>query len=350
MTTSSFRILIYLFGTLFVITKAEPFKSTIMKKIISLLIGIIFIGFTVNAATTNNSNSNISSTYYGGYGNSFIFVENGIEFSVFRDGQFDFNIVGNNSNLGLSINTPNANISFNTGSNYNNYVQYDEFGAIIQIQNSPVYYDDYGRVIQAGNINVYYNNLGYVSRVGGLYVNYNSYNNFSYTTGYINMYNRVYAYRPWHNYYCAPSYRHAVVYNRPYRRYYYPMRYNYCRPFYNNYRPRTSIGGRRGNTVYKNSRYATVNRSKRNRTTVNTNNNSRRAVAQNKSRQNYEVKNRNKTQAKKQYTSMSRNSRLIKNEDGRRTNNSFNRTSINTSTSLNKPNNTKLHRNTKALA
>lgn len=251
-----------------------------MKKFIFLLAGLFLTGFTVNAGTIS-TNANAPSTFYGGYGNSFIFVEDGIEFSVFRDGQFDFNILRGNSRLGVSLNSPNVSISFNSGYDYDAYVQYDEFGAVIQIENTPVFYDYYGRVNQIGNIQIHYNNFGYINRVGGLYVHYNRSNTFSHFTGFINIYNRAYVYRPWHRFYSIPAYDYCVVYNRPYRQFYAPVRYVYNRPFYNNYRPRTAIATRRGNTIIRNRNYATVNRSDRNVTRVNTNAISRRVVAQN---------------------------------------------------------------------
>jgi len=81
-------------------------------------------------------------------------------------------------------------LSFNTGHSYDAYVQYDDYGAVIQIENVPIYYDYYGRVIRAGNVRINYNNYGRISRVGGLYVYYNRYNNYSHYSGYINAYNR----------------------------------------------------------------------------------------------------------------------------------------------------------------
>ncbi|WMI64730.1 hypothetical protein RBH94_11740 [Aestuariibaculum sp. YM273] len=253
-----------------------------MKKFIFLLAGLALTGFTMHATTTTNTEQVETTMYNRGYGNSFIFVENGIEFSVFRDGQFDFNILGNNSQLNVSVGSPNFNISFNSGYDYNAYVQYDEFGAIIQIENTPIYYDYFGRVSQVGHVNINYNNYGYVTRVGGLYVHYNRYNVFSHCTGYINVYNRRYVYRPWHRYYSVPARNYCVVYNRPYRQYYKPVRYKYHRPYYNNYRPRTAVANRHGNTIKRNRSYATVNRSPKNVTHVNRNAGSNRYIADNR--------------------------------------------------------------------
>lgn len=234
-----------------------------MKKVLYLLSGLIIaIGFSVNA---NASNTKADTSFYNrGYGNSFIFVERGIEFSVFPDGQFDFYIPQYGPNINVALGAPSFSISFNSGYNYTPYVQYDEFGAIIQIENTPIFYDYYGRISQVGNVNIYYNNFGSISRVGGLFVHYNRFNNFSHCSGFINIYNRNYVFRPWHSYYRVPARNFCVVYNRPYRQYYNPVRYRYTRPFYNNNRVNTAVARRRGNTVYRSKQYATANRSSRN--------------------------------------------------------------------------------------
>lgn len=229
-----------------------------MKKIIYLLTVLLVSGATVNAATTTKADASLENTTYRGYGNNFIFVEGGIEFSIFPDGQFDFYMPNYGPNVNVAINRPGVNISFNTGFDYNPYIQYDEFGAIIQIEHVPVYYDFFGRVIQVGDIFINYNAIGYISRVGGLYVHYNRYNRFAYCTGFINPFNRVYVFRPWHQYYRIPAINHCVVYNRPYRQYYTPVRYTYTTPYRNNYRRTTAVASRRGNTVNRSRDLATV--------------------------------------------------------------------------------------------
>ena len=110
-----------------------------MKKFIFLFTALILTGFTVNADTTN-ADTNTTYTFYRGYGNSFIFVEGGIEFSIFRDGQFDFNLLRNNSRLNVSIGTRNTNISFNSGFDYDPFVQYDDYGAVVQIEKDGYFY------------------------------------------------------------------------------------------------------------------------------------------------------------------------------------------------------------------
>ena len=229
-----------------------------MKHLIYLFSALLLTGFTVNADNINTKNAleTNTSTSYRGYGKSFIFNEQGIEFSIYADGQFDFYMPNYGPKVNVSVGSPNVNISFNSGYNYDAYVQYDEFGAIIQIENTPIYYDYYGRISQAGDINISYNNRGYITRVGGLYVHYNRYNAFDHYTGYINVYNRAYVYRPWHRYYAVPSFNYCVVFNTPYRQHYTPIRYSYNRPYTNNYRRTTAVGSRRGNTITRNRSYA----------------------------------------------------------------------------------------------
>lgn len=188
-----------------------------MKKI-TLIFGLILLAFNANASEFNN----ISRGYDG---NSFIFVEQDVEFSVFPDGQFDFVYIGPSKSSRTTVQSKNMNISFNSGYNYDAYVQYDNYGAVIQIENVPVYYDYYGRIVKAGNVDIQYNDRRLV-QVGGMHIFYNN-RGFSHYTGVINRYNPYYIYHPWHSYYARPLYTHVIVYDHPYRRYYEPVRYSY---------------------------------------------------------------------------------------------------------------------------
>jgi len=201
-----------------------------MKHLIYLFTALLFTGFTVNAETLSTvEDTATSTTFVRGYGNSFIFTESGVEFSVFADGQFDFYMPNYSSNVNVSVGNRNTSISFNTGYDYGAYVQYDEFGAIIQIENIPIFYDHYGRITQAGDV---------------------------YITGFINVYNRAYVYRPWHSYYVIPTFNYCVLYSTPYRQFYTPIRYTYDRPYRNNYRRRTAVASRRGNRITRSRSYA----------------------------------------------------------------------------------------------
>ncbi len=228
-----------------------------MKNVRYFIAAFFLIGITAFATTTSNSSKNTmyAHNFVRGYGNSFIFVEQGVEFAIFPDGQFDFNVNNYGPNFGVNANFGGASTSFNTGYSYDAYVQYDDYGAVIQIENVPIYYDYYGRIIQAGNVRINYNHHGYVTRVGGLHIYYNHYNRYAYSSGYINSYNRYYVYRPWHDYYAIPFVNLCVVFNKPYRRYYEPARYTYYKPYRDNYRPSVSYSAsRRGSVAYNTNR------------------------------------------------------------------------------------------------
>lgn len=204
-----------------------------MKKLSTLVVLLLsVISYSSTAAPTDDDRR--------GYSNSFIFQEGGIEFAVFPDGQFDFNYLDEVAQVNFQINTPNASLSFNSGYDYDPYVQYDTYGAVIQIENTPVFYDGYGRIIQAGNVFIDYRN-GFVNRVGNLYVTYNRPGVIFRTRGFINSFNRFYVYQPWHAYYGVPLVNNCIVWNNPYRLYYNPIRYdwsyhrvNWNRPYYYN--------------------------------------------------------------------------------------------------------------------
>lgn len=191
-------------------------------KNIALIFSIILMGFSANATSFENENN----TRRGYDGNAYIFVEGDVEFSIFPDGQFDFVYIGPQKGSQVTINSRDVNVSFNSGYDYDAFVQYDDYGAVIQVETVPIYYDEYGRIAQAGNVDIRYNNRRIV-RVGGLHVIYNNHGYYSHVNGAINSYNPYYVYRPWHVYYARPIFSHCIVYDMPYRRYYSPVRYSY---------------------------------------------------------------------------------------------------------------------------
>lgn len=265
-----------------------------MKHLALLFVALLTLGGSTYAAEENTTvrRGNIYD------GSKYIFVEDGIEFSVFPDGEFDFYIPQYVDGVSLNVNAGPVGISFNTGFDYDPYVQYDEFGAVIQIENTPLYYDYYGRLTQAGNVNInYFNNR--IVRVGGLRVFYNNAGFFSHYSGFINVYNRGYVFQPYHNFFYRPVFNRCLVYTTPYRQFYNPIRYdygfhraNYYRGFNNGYangrrdfrhpdRGRVAHNnGRRDNVDRNNARFnrATASRSYENLRERDTNS---RGIAQN---------------------------------------------------------------------
>jgi len=198
-------------------------------KNLTYIVALFFIGWSASA----NSDKTTNLSPYN-YGESFIFVEGDVEFAVYPNGEFDFyynpQFAGHSGNY---ISSPRENISYNAGYNYDLYVQYDDYGAVIQIEDVPVYYDYYGRIVQAGNVYINYNSHGNIVRVGNMHVRYNRFNQPIRYIGSINQYNPYYVYQPWHKYYMRPQQDYRVVYYEPYRAYYEPSRINYIQ--YSNY-------------------------------------------------------------------------------------------------------------------
>ena len=213
---------------------------------LTFIFALLFIGWSATASV----NSELTTNNYYNYNDSFIFVEGGVEFAVYPNGEFDF-YFNPDFRRGNSVHiaTPNVNISYNSGYNYDPFIQYDDYGAVIQIESVPIYYDYYGRIIQAGDIFMSYNHFGRLARVGNLHVHYNSHHHITRYTGYINHYNRRYVYRPWHDYYRRPNVNVSIVFGRPYRAYYVPHRVSYEKyvTVYNNY----YINNRRQRNFYR---------------------------------------------------------------------------------------------------
>jgi hypothetical protein len=176
---------------------------------------------------TTAANSPAEDWRFRSFNDRFIFVENGIEFAVFPDGQFDFNYLDYGPNLNVNFGAGGTFVSFNTGFQYDRFVQYDIYGAVIQIEGTPIFYDAWGRVAQIGSVNINYRN-GFINRLGGLRVFYNGPGVISHYRGFINTFNRFYVYQPWHRFYTVPVLNRCVVWNNPYRRFYNPIRFDWA--------------------------------------------------------------------------------------------------------------------------
>ena len=219
----------------------------------------LFTAFILGIGTSfGASMGNTSATF--GNSRSFIFTEADVTFSVYPDGEFDFYLDGQ-FGVQAGVFGGQGAITYNSGFNYNPYVQYDDYGAVIQIAQLPVFYDYYGRVSRIGNIHMNYRS-GRLYRLGGMRIYYNGFGYYNYHVGYVNPFNRVYVYQPYHRYFVRPAASYCMVYPQPYRRYYTPVRYTYYRPYYNNTRRAYAHVGKHTqyqhraerSSVYKNDR------------------------------------------------------------------------------------------------
>ena len=235
-----------------------------MKNKIFLFAAFVFLSIGAFASTKNTTTTTNNIRYNNDYGNSFNFVERGVTFSVFKNGEFDFYI---NPRTGLHVGYQGngVNISYNSGYDYDSYVQYDDFGAIIQVEDIYIDYDYYGRVSRIGNTNINYNRGRLVS-LGSLRVYYDNYGHYSHYSGYINSYNRSYVYHPYHNYFSRPLLDFRIVSYKPYRNHYKPTRYTYHRDHSKNsyYHKRNNNSYNKRNNTSTRQRIATSKVPKRN--------------------------------------------------------------------------------------
>ena len=228
-----------------------------MKKFIFLLGGLL-LGIAPSQANNDSlkiADSNCTTSINNN--GTQIFVENNIEFALFTNGEFDFLIKSQKQKELTRAAEAEKNLSFNAGYNYNARVQYDAYGAVIQVENTPIFYDDYGRVNQIGKIEINYNAYGTVHQVGDLYLRYNQNNNRILTSGYINNVNRAYFYRVWHSYFRVPHKNFCVIYDRPYRKSYSPKRFVFNGDFSNNTRQASAVASRKNKRIKRNKALAT---------------------------------------------------------------------------------------------
>lgn len=315
-----------------------------MKKITLLFTSLLlFLGFTTSCMSISNS-SNYSAAAQGTYRGSvpFVFIEHGVEFAIYPNGEFDFAYVGIDYRHN-PYNGPRRPFSYNTGYDYDLYLQFDRYGAVIQIESVPVFYDLYGRIRRAGNINIRY--MGdWVSQIGDMHIIYERNNVYLASSGYVNIYNRNLKPRPWHSYYTTPHY--TIVYKKPYRENYNPHRYSYTehqqryanrgRANYDNgrrtfYDPMTNMT-RRNSTIIDNGR-------RENTQTTTTNRGNSNSATNNGRRENTQITtnrgNNNSTNSRRESlntTNNSRNTSIKKEETTRRPNT---RRETNTSTNRN---------------
>ena len=127
-----------------------------MKKGILILLGVFIMVSTTEAKHGKKLSNRISFNY--SYQNAVNFEEQGIEFFIFTNGEFDFN--SNNNYYDSHLNRERG-------------IYRDYKGRITRIGNSFIRYDSYGKVIRIGNIFMKYYR-GKLTDVGHLKVRYDS--------------------------------------------------------------------------------------------------------------------------------------------------------------------------------
>ena len=162
----------------------------------NVLLIALFMMVTLGATAANNTNpitkSRIVDSRYN-YGATFKFMERGIEFIVFANGEFDFNTHPRfrtrsrrcATSVNISYGAPGTFYGSVSSRPYNDYsvrIEHDHLGRVRRIGNVFINYDGFGRIKRAGSIYMRYRHHR-LAKIGGLRIFYNHLGQIVNTTG-----------------------------------------------------------------------------------------------------------------------------------------------------------------------
>jgi hypothetical protein len=181
-----------------------------MKKSTLLVAGLLFAASLAYASETTTFSGN--PTPYHNHGpvdyrdaEPIVFLERGIEFMVFPNGELDFNTEPSINNGGHSGSFYRRSVTNNT--NRGTRVDHDSKGRVRRVGNVFINYDYAGRVKRIGNIYMDYGRYG-LTQIGYLRLMYDNFGHITDAIGYINQANRYYVYEP-----CNHTYGNDGGYN-----------------------------------------------------------------------------------------------------------------------------------------
>ena len=148
-----------------------------MKKITLLVASILLVGSVAKAQERRSLNTSVTTSRYN-TNEPISFIERGIEFFVFQNGDFDFNTRPNDSQgdyFFRSAGKRGANTSTARGManvNYGTLIEHDSFGRVRRVGNTFINYDFQDRVSRIGTVYMRYNRFA-LTQIGGLQIVYN---------------------------------------------------------------------------------------------------------------------------------------------------------------------------------
>jgi hypothetical protein len=171
-----------------------------MKRITIIIASMLLIitSATVTASAKDASSKDLRITKRYRYTQPILFVERGVEFLIFPNGEFDFNteIVDGPFNNDFYFRNQNSrrssvNVTYGAPGNRMRYARpgvlllHDRFGKVRRIGNLFLNYDRYGRIKRVGSVYMQYRH-GKLKRVGGLSIQYNRFGDMIGTHGFVN--------------------------------------------------------------------------------------------------------------------------------------------------------------------
>lgn len=152
-------------------SKQKSLNAWIMKKI--TLLAICFLAgswVTAQVATAHDSQrrGHVASIHFD---EPIVFMERGIEFYVFHNGDFDFNTRPFDTQTSFIYRRGNS-ARANVAINYGVRIDHDAFGRVRRVGNTFINYDGFNRVNRIGTVFIRYNQFG-LAQVGGMHFVYN---------------------------------------------------------------------------------------------------------------------------------------------------------------------------------
>ena len=189
-----------------------------MKKITQVLvIAVLALGLHSAKASDKKVFDDVSIRNYPPvdyrYTDPIVFMERGVEFYVFPNGEFDFNTVRT-----TAPNTRRASVNRTYGapgrrgysnnyygpSNNGTKIEHDYMGRVRRVGNVFINYDAVGRVKRVGSVYMNYNTFA-LSQVGGLRIIYDRRGRIVNIIGVVNNYSGNYSYPTTNNHYQADN-------------------------------------------------------------------------------------------------------------------------------------------------
>ena len=177
----------------------------IMKKITLLVASILLVGSVANASEVIKKSGEEKRTRYS-FDEPISFMERGIEFFVFPNGEFDFNTRPEDSEGDYFYKTAGkrGNTQEQRPTNYGTRIEHDSFGRVRRIGNTFINYDNRDRVSRIGSVYMRYNRIA-LTQIGGMRIIYNRRGEIVDTVGNIKSYSG-YVYNNYNNHYYDDNY------------------------------------------------------------------------------------------------------------------------------------------------
>lgn len=173
-----------------------------MRKITLLVASTILVGSMAFASENPvfSDNNGKGPRHYVDYRDAepIKFMERGIEFFVFPNGEFDFNTrpSGPRATVNTTYGAPGVYTTSYGPANYGVRVEHDNFGRVRRVGNVFINYDGHNRVKRVGSVYMRYNSFA-LTQVGGLRIIYNRRGCIIDVIGFVNGANHGYAYIPY---------------------------------------------------------------------------------------------------------------------------------------------------------